>query len=457
MCYPAAVGIALIAAGLAMLAYPYALAQNGWVGIAIFCSLAAATRYTAGIIARSIDTCGGPRKCGTYADLGYAAFGLPGASLITTCFFMELIGAACAGYVVVFADNVHVLNVHHTVAFYAVIAVLVVLPTTWFRDLSYLSAVSFIGVLSACVLTVVVLYSGFHIRSGPGSLHEPQATAALHISNVPYTLGVWMAGFAGHAVVPQLYCSMAEPDRFGTVLNISYAAVIPLYLLVAVSAYLMYGEGVATQVTLSLPDGIVTEICLYMIVLNCVCKFALTLAPVSEVVEGVIDQLRSGSGPPQAMPPTWEEDELSLNTLAQGSPSFDFQANDAESVALSGWDTPLLSPRSAFQLPSRSPLAPNKDGAGATSTKLRMWLRMVCIRALLCGVILGVAILVPDFDRLLSFCGSLLSFTVSIAFPPLAYIKLHPHISKCAKAGNWALGITGALLAAVGTVASVMQ
>jgi len=448
-----------------MLAYPYALAQNGWIGIALFCALAAATRYTAGIIAQCIDTCGGPRKCGTYADLGYAAFGLPGASLITACFFMELIGAACAGYVVVFADNVHALNLHHTITFYAVIAVLVVVPTTWFRDLSYLSFVSFIGVLSACVLAIVVLYSGLSTTAGVGSLHQTQATSAVHIANVPYTLGVWMAGFAGHAVVPQLYCSMAKPEKFGLVLNASYAVVVPLYMLVAVSAYLMYGEGVSTQVTLSLPPGMVTELCLYMIVLNCVCKFALTLAPVSEVVEGIIDQLRAGG--PAASQPDAEEFPLDtrdtfatsyVDDLAQNSPSFNFDALETDSLAISGWDTPLLSPRSAFQSPSKAEHnAVEADSGRCEPVAIRAWLRMICIRALLCGVILGVAIMVPDFDRLLSFCGSLLSFTVSIAFPPLAYIKLHPGVGPWSKAGNWALGIAGAVLAAVGTIASILQ
>ncbi len=441
-----------------MLAYPFALAKGGWASLAIFGSLAAATRLTASQIALCIDTCGGPKKCRTYADLGYAAFGLPGAALITGCFFMELIGAACAGYVVVFADNVHALNSHHAVAFYSCVAVLVILPTTWFRDLSYLSFVSFIGVVSACILTVVVLYSGISASHAPGSLHDVQQTEALRIENIPFTLGVWMAGFAGHAVVPQLYCSMAKPKQFGSVLNISYSVVMPLYLSVAVSAYLMYGEGVQPQVTLSLPEGIVTDLCLYMIILNCVCKFALTLAPVSEVVEGVIDQLRLRPRTPvdKTSPKSdLQHFEVSSPFTQITSPEFTPHA-DSEVLGIDGWETPLLKQNATPRSTASSPPHARRRPLCAKTAALE-WLRMVTIRAILCGVILSVAILVPDFDRLLSFCGSLLSFTVSIAFPPLAYNKLHSDTGPLTRMANWALGLIGVILALVGTTASVLQ
>jgi hypothetical protein len=86
----------------------------------------------------------------------------------------------------------------------------------------------------------------------------------------------------------------------------------------------------------------------------------------------------------------------------------------------------------------------------------REWLRTVIIRLFLTVIVLLVALFLPYFGRIMSFCGSLLSFTVSVTFPPAAYVALHrDELSRSAKVFNWGLTCFGVVFGLMGTVASV--
>lgn len=66
----------------------------------------------------------------------------------------------------------------------------------------------------------------------------------------------------------------------------------------------------------------------------------------------------------------------------------------------------------------------------------------------------------PNFDKIMAFSGSLLSITVSIVFPPLAYVKLakisNASLSTLSEIGNLALGMLAFIVALSGTVAAVL-
>ena len=439
---------------MALLAFPFALANSGWVGLVVFGLLAAATRYTAELIAKCIDKCGGPLKCGSYADLGMHAFGVPGAALITACFFFELLGAACAGYVVVLADNLEELDSAHTVSFYCILGVLVVLPTTWLKNLSWLSYLSFIGMLSAAVLTVVVLYTGLTRDQAPGSLAHPAHTVVLRPRSIAYTFGIWMAGFAGHAVVPQIYCSMAKPASFPTMLNVAYAVVVPMYVVVAIAGYLMYGDSVHSEISVDLPGGPLTKLVLWMLVVNCVAKFALTLAPVGDVTEAILDAALACCSPSTAEGPKHDAGDVATPPRGGGIAAFSVESPRS---TLATFSPSLYQPLAASPVSPQRPPREAASGVCPPWDEVKKWLRMVAVRGVLCGLILFIAVAVPNFDVLLSFCGSLLSFTVSIAFPPLAYAKLHKDsLTPTAWWFNTCLGVLGAVLAVGGTVASVL-
>lgn len=98
-------------------------------------------------------------------------------------------------------------------------------------------------------------------------------------------------------------------------------------------------------------------------------------------------------------------------------------------------------------------------GVRCSMKDVGVWLYLSGTRTVLTGVVLLIALFVPNFSRILAFCGSLLSFFVSIIFPPACYIVLcreRDQLSPLAVAGHWALAGLGVVLAVLGVVFAVI-
>ena len=52
-----------------------------------------------------------------------------------------------------------------------------------------------------------------------------ESTALLHLSTLPVSFGLLAFVFAGHAVFPAIYTSMAQPEEYEGMLNKTYAIV----------------------------------------------------------------------------------------------------------------------------------------------------------------------------------------------------------------------------------------
>jgi solute carrier family 32 (vesicular inhibitory amino acid transporter) len=78
------------------------------------------------------------------------------------------------------------------------------------------------GILSTITLILVILFDGVTKLHAPGSLWEPAHTEAVPfdiITSLPVSFGLFMAGFAGHAVIPSLVRDMAEPKQDKSMIN----------------------------------------------------------------------------------------------------------------------------------------------------------------------------------------------------------------------------------------------
>lgn len=68
-------------------------------------------------------------------------------------------------------------------------------------------------------------------------------------------------------------------------------------------------------------------------------------------------------------------------------------------------------------------------------------------------VFVGIAIVVPGFDRIISFVGSALCFTVCIILPLLFYLKIFgDEVSRREKILDWFLIIISSIMAILGTI-----
>ncbi|KAF3515293.1 hypothetical protein F2Q69_00003159 [Brassica cretica] len=271
-----------ILCGVSLLTMPYAVKEGGWLGLIILFFFGIITCYTGILLKRCLES---SPDIHTYPDIGQAAFGFTGRLIISILLYMELY-ACCVEYIIMMSDNLSRFfpNVSLNVAgvsidssqIFAIATALIVLPTVWLRDLSLLSYLSAGGVFSSILLALCLFWVGS--VDGVGFHSGGQA---LDLSNLPVAIGIFGFGFSGHAVFPNIYSSMKDPSKFPLVLIISFGFCVVFYIAVAVCGYVMFGEAIQSQFTLSMPQQFTSsKIAVWTAVITPMTKYALTLTPI---------------------------------------------------------------------------------------------------------------------------------------------------------------------------------
>ncbi|WJX76331.1 Amino acid transporter avt1c [Trifolium repens] len=133
---------------------------------------------------------------------------------------------------------------------FAIVAALAVLPTVMLCDLSILSYISDVGFQ----------------RSG----------TTLNLATLPIAIGLYGYCYSGHAVFPNIYTSMANPNQFPAVLVACFGVCTLLYAGGAFMGYKMFGDDTLSQFTLNLPQDLVaTKIAVWTTVVNPFTKYPL--------------------------------------------------------------------------------------------------------------------------------------------------------------------------------------
>ncbi|EAY94399.1 hypothetical protein OsI_16167 [Oryza sativa Indica Group] len=304
--------------GVGLLTVPYALSEGGWVSLALLAAVAAACWYTGILLCRCMDADDAIR---TYPDIGERAFGRTGRLLVSAFTYVELYLVA-TGFLILEGDNLDKLFPGARVTLgtvslagkrlFVVLVALVVAPTTWLRSLGVLAYVSATGVFASVVIVLSVLWAaavdgvGF---SGRGT------TTPLRIAGLPTALGLYIFCYGGHPMFPTLYTSMKRKSQFPKVYPYTHAHNTMLFIsrdfflsvsqpickdasdmlpAMAVLGYLMYGDGVLSQVTLNLPSArLSSKVAIYTTLLNPVTKYALVVTPIAAAVE---ERIRGAAG-----------------------------------------------------------------------------------------------------------------------------------------------------------------
>ncbi|CAI8604133.1 unnamed protein product [Vicia faba] len=230
---------------------------------------------------------------------GWAAFGTAGRIAISIVLYVELYGC-CIEYIILEGDNLASLfpNAYLNLGIielnpktlFAVIATLAVLPTVWLRDLSILSYISAGGVIASVVVILCLFWVGVE------EVGFQRSGTTLNLATLPVAIGLYGYCYSGHAVFPNIYTSMANPNQFPAVLVACFGVCSLLYAGGAVMGYRMFGEDTLSQFTLNLPQDLVaTKIAVWTTVVNPFTKYALTISPVAMSLEELIPSNHSKS------------------------------------------------------------------------------------------------------------------------------------------------------------------
>ncbi|AAS51257.1 ACR030Wp [Eremothecium gossypii ATCC 10895] len=193
----------------------------------------------------------------SYGDLGYAAFGSKGRALISVLFTLDLLGCGVS-LIILFGDSLNALFPQYSVTQFKILSFFAVTPQV-FLPLSVLSNFSLLGITATLGTVLTILYCGLTKTQSPGSLLDPAPTRVWPASFLEFCLsiGILSACWGGHAVFPNLKSDMRHPSKFKDCLRTTYAITSLTDIGTATVGFLMFGVAVKDEVTRSvmLSDG----------------------------------------------------------------------------------------------------------------------------------------------------------------------------------------------------------
>ncbi|XP_056864867.1 amino acid transporter AVT1C [Raphanus sativus] len=276
--------------GVGILSTPYAAKEGGWLGLGILFIYGLLSFYTGILLRYCLDS---ESDLETYPDIGQAAFGTTGRIFVSIVLYLELY-ACCVEYIILESDNLSSLYPNAALSIggfeldarhlFALLTTIAVLPTVWLRDLSLLSYISAGGVIASVLVVLSLFWIG--LVDGVG-IHSKGTT--LNLSTLPVAIGLYGYCYSGHAVFPNIYTSMANPNQYPSALLTCFTICTLMYAGVASMGYTMFGEATKSQFTLNLPQDLVaTKVAVWTTVVNPFTKYALTLSPVALSLEELI-------------------------------------------------------------------------------------------------------------------------------------------------------------------------
>ena len=384
--------------GVGLLALPLSFKYAGWlIGMLFFLFSAISTSYTARLLAKCLDV---DNSLITFADVGYVAFGSKARIAISILFTLELI-AACVALVVLFADSLDALIPVWSVLEWKVVCGIILIPLS-FLPLRFLSFTSVLGILSCFGIVLAVFIDGFSKPHQPGSLREPAETYLFptNWATLPLSFGLMMSPWGGHGVFPNIYRDMRHPHKYGRGVSITYVFSYIIDVAIAVAGLLMFGNEVRDEVTsnLLLTDGYPKGLSVFIVI--CIAIIPITKVPLNG--RPIIATLEILLG----------LDARALSTVSQST------------TGTSGFSRGIM---------------------------------RIAVRTLTNVLFVVLAILVPNFDRIMGIMGSVACFTICIILPLAFHLKLFGHeLSTLRWWGEITLMGVSVVLAIAGTVGACL-
>lgn len=187
----------------------------------------------------------------TYSDLAYVTFGPKGRTLISLLFSLDLL-ANGVSLIVLFADSLNALIPSIPINHFKILAFFLLSPPS-FLPLNVLSLISLFGITSTISVVVIIFISGFLKTDTPGSLIQfaPTNLYPETFADGLIAIDILMAPFGGHAIFPNLKVDMRHPHKFQDCLITTYGVTYLTDISMAVIGFLMFGGNVKEEITKS--------------------------------------------------------------------------------------------------------------------------------------------------------------------------------------------------------------
>ncbi|XP_060809587.1 uncharacterized protein LOC106130540 [Amyelois transitella] len=372
-------------AGSGVLALPRALVKTGWVGVPIIILMGAVAAFSGKrlgdcwSIIEDRDPEMRSRKRNPYAIIADQALGKKWSVAVSMAVTVTLFGGAVV-YLLLAAQIIeHVfLSLVPSVTFCAwyLIVAGAMTPLMLYgtpKDISFTGVIAFGATFVACLLYFIQMMNDvrpFVYRYG---IHGFQ--------DFFLAFGTILFAFGGASTFPTIQNDMADKSKFSNSLQYSFAAILLLYLPIAIAGYAVYGEAVAPNVSTSLSATPLTLVGNILMALHLVAAFIIIINPVCQEMEELYNVPRDSTGWKMAV-------RLSIMAgilfIGESIPRFYtiLALIGGTSVALLTFVLPSLCYLRLVEQPARE---------GQSPVETPGWMKMVCWEVIALGVIGGIA------------------------------------------------------------------
>jgi amino acid permease len=280
--------VVCIVAGTGTLGLPMALAQGGWIGMLIIFLSWSMSIYTGVILIRCLYA-NGESRLHTYKEIATSAFGRIGG-WVTFFFNTCIVLGAPVLYMVLAGTNFNQLCegtaaeigvTPWTIISCAIVAVPYVLVKSM-KEVAWMSA--FGAVATLVVVLIVVIMAGID-RPNVTDVHHDVANWSMF----PLALSTISFSFGGNIVYPHVEASMKHPHQWTKVVAGGLSTCAVLYIITAVTGYLVYGSDVASPVYNSIPAGAAQTLSIVLITIHVIMAVPILVTSFSLDIEEMFD------------------------------------------------------------------------------------------------------------------------------------------------------------------------
>ncbi|ORX42680.1 hypothetical protein DM01DRAFT_1341003 [Hesseltinella vesiculosa] len=405
--------IICVVAGTGLLGIPYALSRSGWIGCFFLIFNACISQYTGVLIIRCLYLYPDSPRLDGFPEIGLATFGKCGQIIAFVFSHLLLLGTPIVYFILASGNIQDLLNLAGMSFSFKLctwlVSVLVGLPFLMARHMRDVTWMSLIGTLASVLLLLVVTVATFH--DFPTEAHHT-------ISNprqIPLAMSTFTFAYCGNVIYPHIEGSMKEPRHWPKVMLVATIIVALMYSLVGFSGYMVYGDGAQNPIFLNLsqvPAQMAANLLvtihvlltspLYLFVFTVRIESWLGLAmPMPEIAWArptAVVEKRKTSSPAMYLPrlPVMEEvDETDTEPIAKNK----------STIQAAYW---LMVQRMTWFF----------QWLGSHIVLARMLLRSleICVCAL-------VAMLIPDFSKVMTLVGTVAAEALLFILPCIFFIK----------------------------------
>jgi len=234
--------------GSGILGLPKALAHTGWSGVILICVATGFVNIASKWLIECLHLVPG-RRLKSYEEVGEACFGQRGRTLVGIFQHVTLFGV-CTITLVLLGGSMEALSKELTVRAWILIFTTVLLPLAFLKTMSDVAFLASFGVFSSIIVSFIIIIKGLMAYDAHGDSNYDPIAAKLFLG---FSIIIFSAGYP--AVLPALEFEMIEPEKWPLAVNISTAIITVLYLFIAITGYLGWGNQVKDNVLDSMSQG----------------------------------------------------------------------------------------------------------------------------------------------------------------------------------------------------------